>query len=297
MPTKPFRFGVFAPRLTSRSDLAEFARGIEGDGWSTLLLPDHLGLASSLAPLVSAADVTTTLRVGNLVLNNDFHRPVRLAQELSTVDVLTDGRLEIGLGSGWSVPEYEILGIQMDRPLVRARRLIESWGIMTKAWEGQPTLNFGGELPAAPAPVQRPHPPLLVGGRGDTILRFAAEQADIVGYSGGANPANSTFEAVKERVEFVRAAAGERLDHLEHNVLIGTVTIGDDAGATLEETAKGQSLTPEQVRDSPLSLIGSRREIVEKIQRLREELGISYFAFFAWGREAMTPVVAELAGT
>ncbi|MCL2393969.1 MAG: TIGR03621 family F420-dependent LLM class oxidoreductase [Acidimicrobiaceae bacterium] len=304
MPTpKPFRFGLLAPRLTTRKDLQDFARGIEGDGWSTLLMADHLGLAASLPPLVSVADVTTTLRVGTLVLNNDFHRPVSLAQEIATVDRLTDGRLEIGLGSGWSKPEYEILDIAYDKPIVRARRLIDAWGVMTKAWEGQPTLTFGGgEIPASPAPHQRPHPPLLVGGNGDTILRFAAQEADIVGltgtsWRGGAmRQTGASLEAFAERVAFVRDAAGDRFDQLELNVQVGTVTTDGDLEGALAEAAARAETTPEVIRDSPLYLIGSRSEVVEKIQRLREELGLSYFASFGWSRAALTPVVAELAG-
>lgn len=303
MPTpKPFRFGVLAPRLTTRKDLQDFARGAEGDGWSTLLMADHLGLAASLPPLVSAADVTDTLRVGTLVINNDFHRPVRLAQEIATVDRLTDGRLEIGLGSGWSKPEYEILDIGYDKPIVRARRLIDAWGVMTKAWEGQPTLNFGGEIPASPAPAQQPHPPLLVGGNGDTILRFAAEEADIVGFTGSTwtkgamRQTGASFESIAERVAFVRDIAGDRFGQLELNVQLSNVTLEGDLEAALASAAAGQETTPDVIRDSPFYLIGSRSAVIEKIHRLREELGISYFVCFAWQREAMTSVVAELAG-
>lgn len=302
MPTpKPFRFGVHAPRLTTRKDLQDFARGAEGDGWSTLLMADHLGLAASLPPLVSAADVTTTLRVGTLVINNDFHRPLRLAQELATVDRLTDGRLEIGLGSGWSKPEYDILDIAYDKPLVRARRLIDAWGVMTRAWDGQPTLNFGGEIPASPAPAQRPHPPLLVGGHGDTILRFAAQEADIVGFTGSTwtkgamRQTGASLESFAERVAFVRDAAGERFDQIELNVQL-SVTLDGDFDAALAEAAGRLGTTPEVIRDSPLYLIGERSAMVEKLHRLREELGLSYFVCFAWSREALTPVVAELTG-
>ena len=300
---KPFRFGVTAPRLTTRKDLQDFARAAEGDGWSTLLMADHLGLAACLPPLVSAADATTTLRFGTMVINNDFHRPLSLAQELATVDLLTDGRLEIGLGSGWNKPEYELLDIPYDKPVVRAQRLIDAWGVMTKAWEGQPTLTFGGrETPACPAPAQRPHPPLLVGGHGDTILRFAAQEADIVGFTGSTwtkgamRFTGASLEAIAERVAFVREVAGDRFEQIELHVQVGTVIMEGDLDASLAEAAARVETTPEVIRDSPLWMIGSRSAIVEKIQRLREEIGLSYFDFFAWSREALTPVVAELAG-
>jgi probable F420-dependent oxidoreductase len=301
--SKPFRFGVFAPRFSSRKELQEFARGVEGDGWATLLTPDHLGLVSSFAPLVSAADATTTLRFGTLVINNDFHRAMRLAQEAATVDILTDGRLELGLGSGWSLPEYEILGLQYDKPIVRAKRLIESWGVIKTAWAGEPTLNFGGgPTPASPAPTQLPYPPLLVGGHGDTILRFAAQEANIIGFTGSTwtkgamKQTGSSFEAISERIAFVRAQAGERFEDIELNVLVGNVTTEGDIEAKLAEAADAQSTTPEIIRDSPLYLIGSRAEVVDKLQRLREELGLSYITFFGFSRDAMTSIVGELAG-
>jgi probable F420-dependent oxidoreductase len=300
---RSFRFGLFAPRFSSRTELQDFARGIESDGWSTLLTPEHLGLVSTFAPLVSAAAATTTLRFGTLVVNNDFHRPVSLAQEAATVDLLTDGRFELGLGSGWSKPEYEILEIGYDKPIVRARRLIESWDVIKKAWAGEPTLSFGGgPLAASPAPRQAPHPPLLVGGHGDTILRFAAAEADIVGFTGSTWSGNamkltgSSIEAIAERVAFVRDAAGARFEQLELNVLVGTVAIGDDVQGELEGAAEAQSTTTEVIRDSPLYLIGSRSQVVDKLLRLREEIGLSYFAFFGVAREALTPIVAELAG-
>jgi probable F420-dependent oxidoreductase len=301
--SKPFRFGVFAPRFSTRSELQDFARGVEGDGWATLLTPDHLGLVSSFAPLISAADATTTLRFGTLVINNDFHRAVRLAQEAATVDILTEGRFELGLGSGWSLPEYEILGIAYDKPIVRARRLIESWDIIKRAWAGEPKLNFGGgALTASPGPTQTPHPPLLVGGHGDTILRFAAQEADIIGFTGSTwtkgamQQTGAGFDAIAERVAFVRAEAGDRFEHIELNVLVGHVTIDGDTDAKLAELATAQSTTPEIIRDSPLYLVGSRAEVVDKLHRLRDELGLSYFTFFGFSRDVMTPIVAELAG-
>src|ERR1700756_2848533 len=118
-----FRFGVNTTTIQSRATWQDRARRLEAEGWSTVLVPDHLGGVSPCAPLVSAADVTTDLRVGNLVVNNDFFHPVRLAQEAATVDLLTDGRLELGLGSGWNEPEYQLLGVGYDRPSVRAARL------------------------------------------------------------------------------------------------------------------------------------------------------------------------------
>ncbi len=304
-PLRPFRFGVnVVSPIGSRTAWQERARRIEGDGWSTLLVPDHLGLSSAFAPLVSAADVTTSLRVGTLVVNNDFHRPLRLAQEAATVDLLTDGRLELGLGSGWARPEYEVLGVTYDRPQARAHRLADAVRVMKQAWAGQPALDMGSDetSPAVPRPAQRPHPPLLIGGHGDTILTLAAEEADMIGFTGltwqgdRLQPTGASVDAFAERVAFVRSRAGDRFDRLELNVLVQTATVGDQAGVAVERVASDLGAPADLVRSSPLTLLGSRREVVEKVLRLREELGLSYFVVFDTALDDMAPVIAELAG-
>jgi probable F420-dependent oxidoreductase len=301
--SKAFRFGLSLSGLGSAKELRDFARSAEDQGWSTVLAPDHLGFPSMFAPLVAAATVTATLRVGTLVVNNDFHWPLRLAQDAATVDVLTDGRLELGLGSGWSKPEYDLLGLAYDRPQVRAGRLAESIGIMKRAWAGDPVVTFASSSrPAVEAPVQRPHPPLLIGGHGDTILRLAAEQADIVGFTGSTWTGNAmrmtgaSSAAVRERVEFVHQAAGERFGGLELNVSIGSAVVGEGAAVRLEEVATRASATPEEIRDSPMYLVGSPGEAVEKLLRLREEVGLSYFVFQGRVKDDLAPVVAQLAG-
>lgn len=293
------------PRYSSPAELHEFARGIEAEGFSTLLSPDHLGRPAALVSLVSAAAVTTTLRVGTMVLNNDFHHSVQLAQEVATVDALTAGRFDLGMGSGWMKPEYDILGIDYDRPIVRARHLRDAWEVMKQAWAGEPTFAFGGSVvPAAPAPAQQPRPPLLVGGRGDAILRFAAAEADIVGitaqtWNGTAMKMDNTglsLEAYVERVDFVRKHAEARFDHIELNLPVSGVYIGNDVEKQVAEVAVAQSSTPEVVRESPLFLIGSKSAVVDKLQRVREELGFSYVSTMGQYREALIPIVAELAG-
>src|SRR5262249_41050439 len=162
-------------------------------------------------PLVLAADATEHLRVGTLVINNDFFHPLRLAQETATVDLLTDGRLELGLGTGWNRPEYELMGVGYDRPPIRTARLADALRIMKQAWAGDVTVDGRtSSEPAVPAPVQRPYPVLLIGGQGDATLTLAATEADIVGFTGltwtgsALAPTGGSLKTLSERAAFVR---------------------------------------------------------------------------------------------
>jgi probable F420-dependent oxidoreductase len=303
--SRPFRFGVNTTRVESRSAWQDRARRLEGDGWSTLLVPDHLGGVSTFTPLVSAADATSTLRVGNLVVNNDLFHPLRLAQEAATVDLLTDGRLELGLGSGWNKPEYELMEIAYDKPAQRAARLRKAVAVMKSAWAGETLLAApgGDNARAVPEPVQRPHPPLLIGGHGDTVLTLAAEEADIVGLTGltwtgtSLAPTGASTAALAERVAFVRDRAGARFGDLEFNILTQVTSVGGDAEATLAGLVSSLGVKEELVRESPLTLIGSASEVIDKLVANRERLGISYVVVFDSATDGMTPVVQQLAGT
>jgi probable F420-dependent oxidoreductase len=302
---RPFRFGVTTTTIQSRAAWQERARRLEAEGWSTILVPDHLGNVSTFAPLVSAADVTTELRVGNLVVNSDFFHPLRLAQEAATVDLLTDGRLELGLGSGWNEPEYHLLGVAYDRPSARAGRLAQAVMTMKAAWAGDPRLPGAGDdqgRRAVAVPAQSPHPPLLIGGHSDTILSLAATEADIVGLTGltwvGSSlaPTGATPDALAERVQFVQERAGPRFDDLEINILVQVASIGGDTESAISSLAVRLGVTPDVIRASPLALIGSVDEVVDKLVANRERLGISYVVVFDVAIDDLTPVVAQLAG-
>jgi probable F420-dependent oxidoreductase len=303
---RPFRFGVNTTSIESRSIWQERARRLEAEGWSTLLVPDHLGGVSTFVPLVSAADVTTELRVGSLVINNDLFHPLRLAQEAATVDLLTDGRLELGLGSGWNQPEYEVLEISYDRPAQRSARLRDAVAAMKSAWAGEVRLAAADGTEGGRAVldvVQRPHIPLLIGGHGDVVLTLAATEAAIVGFTGltwtGSTlaPTGASVDALAERVRFVRDRAGDRFDELELNILTQLVSIGGDSQTTIAELASSLRTEPDLVRTTPLTLIGSVPEVVDKLVAIREELGISYVVVFDTAIDEMAPVVAQLAGT
>src|SRR3954466_10169006 len=210
---RPFRFGVQVTGPADAAGWVEQARRVEALGYSILTLPDHF--TSQLAPLPAlavAAAVTTTLRVGALVHANDYKHPVVLAKELATLDVLSGGRVEIGLGAGWYEPDYRAAGLPFDPPGTRVARLVEGIAVLKAALAGGPCSFAGAHYTVAgyegwPVPVQRPHPPLLLGGGGRRVLTLAAREADIVGIDGDATTAG---EAVAEQVAIVRAAAGGR---------------------------------------------------------------------------------------
>jgi probable F420-dependent oxidoreductase len=301
---RPFRFGVSAsPSMDdpAAAGWRALARKVEDLGVSTLLMADHLGMASAFAPLVVAAGSTERLRVGTLVINNDFHLPLRLAQEAATVDRLVDGRLELGLGSGWNKPEYDMLGIDYDPAPRRAVRLGEAVRTMKQAWAGEIRAGSGeGSRPAVPAPAQQPHPPIQIGGHGDAILRLAAAEADIVGFTGLSwrgdrlVPTGVSTATIEERVAFVRSAAGDRAEQLELSALVQRVNTG--GGREIRDELAALGLDPGVVDDSPFLLVGPPAQLTEKLLALRERLGISYWVIFQAALDAFAPVLTGLAG-
>ena len=300
----PFRFGTAVRAVTSREQVQELARRAEGKGYSTLCVADHLGLASMFPTIVSAGDATSTLRFGTLVVNNDFHMPLRLAQDAATTDVLTEGRLELGLGSGWARPEYELLGIPYRRPSVRAASLAETIPVLRKAWAGEPRFSFGPhEVSAVPPPVQKPHPPLMIGGNGDAVLRIAATEADIVGFTGLAWRRDRLVgsaidvESVEERIGFVRKEAGDRFDGLELNALSQVTQVTDDPEEALRPISERFGVGTAETAASPFTLVGPVPALVDKLVAIRERLGLSYFIVFEEALDPFAPVVEALAGT
>jgi probable F420-dependent oxidoreductase len=298
--THRFRFGLVSNDVQTAAQWRNLARRAENLGYSTLLSGDHLGQQAALARAVAAAAVTSTLRVGSYVTNTSFQPPLRLAQEAATVADLTDGRLELGLGTGWSRPEFELLGVPYRDPATRAASLEAAITVLKHAWAGEITLTRGGrEVRAVPAPV-RP-PPLLIGGYGDAILAVAARHADIVALtsslkaSEGWQTASASAQAVADRIRFVRAAAAARPGEPEISVCPGVI-VTEAGAAVTAKIAAIRGVPPQLVAESPFVLIGSCGELADRALALRERLGISYFVVPADAAGDFAPVVAELAG-
>ena len=310
MPRRPFRFGVTAPTPDAGTDWIERARRVERLGYSILVVPDHF--RDHLAPvpaLTAAALATTRLRVGSLVFSNDFRHPAVTARDAATIDVLSGGRFELGLGAGWLRAEYDQTGIPFDAPGTRVERLEEAVTIIKGLLAGE-RVTFAGrhytitDLEGRPAPVQRPHPPLAIGGGGRRTLTLAAREASIVGLvlrarrdGGGLELADLSAAATREKLEWVRAGAGERFDSLELNALIQAVAVTDQRSAAVDQLAARFKTSRDVVLETPYLLVGTVEEICETLRERRERYGISYLTVFERDMEAFAPVVAQLAGT
>lgn len=305
---RPFRFGVSVGAKPGADLWCEAARKAEALGYDVLLTADHIGPnhGSPLLPLAAVAQVTSTIRLGTLVLNNDFHHPLLLAREAVTLDQLSGGRLELGLGAGYGKREYDAAGMSFDGGAQRVARLEESFAILDALLSGQAvdhcgvhhqvrTEALGGE------PIQRPRLPLLVAGHRPRVLSLAARHADIVGLSGlvaqdgwigigGLDPAH-----VAERVDFLRTEAGQRFEQIELNALVQRVVITDDPEREARTFAERLGGVPyEDLLDSPFVLLGSVESIAERLHGYRAELGISYFAVFEPSMDDFAAVIEHL---
>jgi len=311
--TRKFRFGVIMPRAESGAQVREWARRAEDLGYSTLYVPDHF-VDHPLGPIPTIAAVaawTTTLNVGTLVLGNDYRHPVVLAKEAATIDLLSEGRLEFGIGAGWMTVDYEKAGMVLDRPGVRIDRLRESVAVLKGLWgEGPFTLHGDHytvtDLDGDPKPHRPGGPKLVIGGGGPKVLAFAAQQADIVGinanlHSGVANdpstapsmnPANTD-----DKLRWVREAAGDRYADIEIQVLSGFFHLTKDARSVAEAMAPAFAATPDEVLDSPVGLVGTLDEMMESLERRRARWDMSYHVIPVEQMDAFAPVVKRLAGT
>ncbi len=311
LPMKPFRFGVQLSNAPSGPAWRELAREVEGLGYSTLFIPDHFG--DEFGPLVAmtaAAGATTSLRVGPLVLGNDYRHPVVLAKEIATLDVVSDGRVEFGLGAGWLRTDYEQSGIDEDAAGRRIDRMVESLKVMKSLWStGRADLDgryyrVRGAV-GLPRPVQQPHPPVIIGGGGRRVLGVAASEADIVGVNpslaaGRVGPEvieTTTEEYYEQRIEWIREAAGGRFQDLELQCLTFVVQVVPDREDAIGRLAGVTGLTPAQVAGSPIVLIGTTAQIAETLRTRRDRFGFTYVVVHEAEMRDFAPVVAALAGT
>ena len=306
----PFRFAVQlsgAPTVAAWRDLC---RRCEELGYSTVYIPDHLD--DQWAPLVAltvAAEATSTLRVGTLVLDNDYRHPVVLAKEVATLDLVSGGRVELGIGAGWMRSDYDQSGIPYDPPGTRVDRLTEAVAVLKGLWTDG-TATFAGRHYAVagaqcrPGPPTRPHPPLLIGGGSRRVLGLAAREADIVGVNPrltagvvGPEVAAETLPAkFDERIGWVRQAAGDRLDSIELQCLTFFVQVGVDPRKLAADLAPMFGLAPDEVLDVPIALAGSVDDICDTLEQRRERWGFSYWVVHEPELDAFAPVVARMAG-
>ena len=313
----PFRFGVINEQMKAPSAWFDHVRRVEALGYTTLLLRDHFVpdfFGDQYAPLVAlmaAASVTTTLRLGTMVIDNDYRHPVMLAKEAATLDCLSGGRFELGIGAGWLRTEYEQAGLPFDRAGVRIDRLEESIRVMKGIWAEAPT-TFAGQhyqvtgINGVPKPLQRPHPPLLIGGGKERMLKLAGREADIVGILTSDVSSGTLISDIRERmaaavhqkIDWIRQGAGDRFDQIELS-LIPTIIFTDDRRSHIESLIRqqGWDITVEAVLQMPSMLIGSVEEMAQDLQTRRETYGFSYYVVADDQMEAFAPVVARLRET
>jgi len=304
----PFRFALHSSVAPTMSAWRERARMTEGFGYSALYVTDHFD--AQFGPLVAAtvaAEATTTLHVGTLVLNNDLRNPVVLAKEIASLGLAAEGRIEVGLGAGWLRSDYEETGIEYDNAGVRVERLAESLTIMKALWsEGESTFEGSHYTVRSACCDPRPASPpaIIVGGGSKRILTVAAEQADIVGVNtslasgekGGDVASEATFDHYDRCLGWVRAAAGDRFSSLELQIAaIAVMVVGSRRAAVRSAAMLG--FPGEGALDLPILLIGTEDELCERLFERRERWGFSNVVVPGESMEAFAPVVARLVGS
>lgn len=289
---RPFRFGVNLTSFEDHTGWVATCRRVEEQGYDVVLVPDHLGMPAPFPALAAAADATERVRLGTFVLNAGFWNPTLLAREVATLDRISGGRFELGLGTGYNRAEFDAAGLPFGSPRERVSALedlVERLG--TALADG------------TPKPAQRPRPPLLLGGNGDRMLRLAARRADTVAFAGARlKPGSTTGELLllsaselDGRIALATEAAGER--DPERNLLVQVVVVVDDRSAAIEQLRAQfgvDYLTVEQMLELPTLLVGTVDEIVEQLRAARERFGITYVTVLQPSAEAFAPVIEKL---
>ena len=308
--TRSFRFSVQASAPRPAAEWRELGRRAEDLGYSALSVRDHLD--ADMAPLVAlavTAEATRDLRLTTLMLGNDFRHPLFLAKQAATLDLLSDGRLELGLGAGWKTTDYDQSGLALDPPGVRIARLAESVEILKRCF-AEGSFDFDGEHytvrghDGQPTCIQLPHPPFLLGGGGRKMLSLAAREAEIVGLN--ANMAagviaqragtSAPVEATDRKLGWLRDAAGDRFADIELQTRVHMSQITDDPIGLAELMAPALGLDAEAALASPHVLVGSSGQCVETLLAGRERWGLTYISLNEDSMVEFGPVVEALAG-
>lgn len=308
MTGRPIRFAtqLGALRSAPEEDWIARVRRLEAVGYGTLAMPDHVvGQAWAPHPALAAVAATTGLRVGTLVIDNDFRNPLITAREAATLDTLSDGRYELGLGAGWLDRDYLSLGIPFDRGRVRVERLAEAVTLIKRLFT-EDEVTFEGryyrteKAVCLPKPVQRPHPPILIAGGGPLMLELAAREADIfalVHYGAGQRApkaADVSVEGALTQLRALRDAAGPRYERIELSMFVDCV-VTDDRAATIAELAEKAKADPAVLAASIYRGIGTLDQIGSHLERLHRDLGMSYFCLRGPDIERLGPVIRGLA--
>ena len=307
--TKPFRFGVQIGNVASASAWKDKARKLEDLGYSTLFMPDHFGEELAPMPAIAmAAAHTTTLKIGALVFDNDYKHPAILAKESATIDLLSDGRLELGIGAGWMTADYDALGLDYDPPAVRVDRFEEALHVIKQCFTGE-KFSYNGshyritDYASFPKPVQS-HVPILVGGGGKRVLSIAAREADIIGINPNLRAGAVGLDATKDslldqtdrKLDWVREAAGARMSDIEIQMRFFVCRVTDDRMALAKAIAPRFGVEPEEALESGTALVGTETEIIEQLHKRRERWDLSYVVVGDGNIDEFAPIVAKLTG-
>jgi probable F420-dependent oxidoreductase len=306
--SRPIEIGVEMMHPFGESSWAQSARDLERLGYSTLFAPDHFDEGyGPITAMATAAAATTRLRVATAVFAADFRHPAVLARELASIDQLSQGRLEVGLGAGYQVNDYRGSGIAMQAPKVRVDRLIEYVAVLRGLFR-EGAFSYEGEhytiteLDGTPAPYRPAGPPIFVGGGGKRLLRFAARHADIV----GVNPTlpssaareqavlDSTAQRIDEKFDWIRDAAGDRFDELVFHAWLKVAHVTNDAEKVVAPLTESFGGSVEDVLASPVVLVGTVDEILGRLRERRDRWGYTYYTIQQPVTEEFAAVVARL---
>ena len=314
---RPFRFGLQAARVNDPDQWLALARSAEDSGYSCFMVPDHLGRLSTFPALMAAAAATRTIKLATYVLNQDFRPPAVLAQEAATVQLLTGGRLELGIGAGWAIREYTQAGLKYDGAGVRVARFGEYLEVVKGLLNATAPFSYDGKFfrldSYAPLPKHRTPPPILVGGGSPRILAISGRLADIISVSTRASPdgrvdmPNIALAAVENKVRHIREAADDRFDQIELNMTVRDVRLTTDRRATARQLlnewagvphflANVDQVSEDDVLDSPHVAIGSVDQVVEQLEMARERWGFAYLEVSSTDAEAVAPIMERLNG-
>jgi probable F420-dependent oxidoreductase len=312
VPTRPFRFSVMTSGAVDAAAWEALVRRVDAEGYDMIHMPQHRG-TKGLAPLIAlsfVAGLSARLRIGTLVLDNESVHPAVVARDAATLDLLSRGRLEVGIGAGWLEADHVSIGQSFDSAGVRIERLSEAIDVLRSSWRGE-TANFSGrhyslvDAVNHPLPAQDGGPPILVGGGGRRVLELAARKADIVslvpnmsaGKVGRESAANATGDATKQKLDWVAQAAGDRLTRIELHTNLTNVFVTDERLPMMEKLARGYGLdNPEEALSIPHVVVGTVRQCIDQLLERRESTGISHYTVFEANLDAFSPVIAALAG-